>query len=462
MKHDGKILSIRGQVAEVECFTAKPRVHDLMVLAEDPNIQLEVYSSTPRGTYYCLILSAASSLHRGAQVIYTGRPFTIPVGTQLLGRVIDAFGNPIDGNAKFTASERLPIYRPLLTFNEVSSRQEILETGIKVVDIFCPVVKGGRIGLVGGAGVGKTVLLTELIHNIIILKKQSDTVSVFAGIGERTREGHELVETLREKKVLSETALILGSMAEHPATRFRATFTAATVAEYFRDVQKKNILFFIDNIFRFAQAGNELAAVMETIPSEDGYQPTLFSEMAALHERLVSKTDCSISTIEAVYIPNDDVLDQAVQSIFAYLDSTIVFSRDIYQQNILPAVDILSSHSSALDPKLTGADHYETALKAQGLLKKAAGLARIVSLIGESELSPEDRLLYQRSRLLRNFLTQPFFTIEEQTRQPGRYVPLPTAIKDVKRILAGECDNMPSEKLLYIGSLDDLSLHEQA
>lgn len=457
MKHDGKIVSIRGQVAEVECLIVKPRVHDLIVLAEDPSIQMEVYSSTPRGTYFCIILSAANKLYRGAHIVYTGLPFTVPVGKQLLGRVIDAFGSPIDGKGPLNTTETLPLYRPLLTFSEVSPKQEILETGIKIVDLFCPVLKGGRIGLVGGAGVGKTVLLTELIHNIIILKKQSDTISIFAGIGERTREGQELLATLAEKKVLDETALVLGTMAEHPAMRFRATFTAATVAEYFRDKEKKNVLFFVDNIFRFAQAGNELAAVMETIPSEDGYQPTLFSEMAALHERLVSRNDAAISTIEAVYIPNDDVLDQAVQSIFAYLDSTIVFSRDIYQQNLLPAVDVLASHSSALDPQMTGADHYETALKAQSLFKKASGLARIVALIGESELSPEDRLQYQRAGMLRNFLTQPFFTLEEQTRLPGRYVPLATAVQDIKRILNGEVDGVPQEKLLYIGGLDDIA-----
>jgi len=453
----GTIVHVRGQIAEVEFTEGKPSLRDILVLADDPSIKLQVHSSSTNDAYYCLILSSAVALYRGLRVVNTGKSLTIPVGRGLLGRVIDAFGNPIDSKGKLDTIEEFSVYRPSLSYNEISPRQQVLETGIKVIDLFCPMIEGGKIGLVGGAGVGKTVMLTELIHNIIILKKEkAETVSVFAGIGERTREGHELLETLEEKGTLPNVALILGAMGEHPAIRFLAGYTAVAVSEYFRDIVKKNVLFFIDNMFRFAQAGNELSMVMDTIPSEDGYQPTLTSEMATLHERLISGIDRTITTVETVYVPNDDVLDQAVQSIFAYLDSTLIFSRDVYQQNLLPAVDILASHSAALNPQMVGEVHYQTSLKAQSLLKKGISLERIASLIGESELSPDDRILYGRAQKLRYYMTQSLFVLEAQTGKPGIYVPLKDTISDVNLILNGTFDKVPKEKFLYIGSVSEI------
>src|SRR3989344_1472296 len=452
----GKIISIRGQVAEIEFPESKPRLRDVIVLMDDPTVQMELYAASVRNTYYCVVFSSITRIMRGARVINTGASITIPAGKEVLGRVIDAFGNPIDSKGAIETTEHIPIYRSPLGYHEVISKREILETGIKVVDLFCPLVKGGKLGLVGGAGVGKTTVLTELIHNIVILREEENTISIFAGVGERTREAHELLETLTLKGVLPRTVLVLGAMGEHPAIRFRAAYTAIALAEYFRDNMKKNVLFFVDNMYRFAQAGNELSTVMDVIPSEDGYQPTLTSEMASVHERLMSGRGSFISSIEAIYVPNDDVLDQAVQSIFAYLDSTLVFSRDVYQKNFLPAIDILESHSSALTPDLVGEKHYMATFQAQSLLKKAIKLERIVSLIGESELTPEDRILYKRANILRNFMTQSFYVVEDQTHHPGVYVPREKTVGDVTRILAGEFDNRSPEEFLYISTTEDL------
>lgn len=453
----GKIISVHGQVAEVEFPDSKPRLRDVIVLADDATVQMEVYSTSVRGTYFCFVLSSVARLHRGARVINTGTTISIPAGENILGRVIDAFGNPIDSKGSIQTTDRIPIYKPSLGYNEIISKKEILDTGIKVVDFFCPLLKGGKLGLVGGAGVGKTTLLTELIHNVVILREEENTIALFAGVGERTREAHELLEVLTEKNVLPRVALVLGSMGEHPAIRFRTAFTAVSLAEYFRDTMHKNVLFFIDNMYRFAQAGNELATVTDTIPSEDGYQPTLASEMASIHERLISGRGNIISTVEAIYVPNDDILDQAVQSIFSYLDSTLVFSREIYQRNLLPAVDILESHSSALDPQIVGEQHYNIAAKAQSLLKKADNLERIVTLIGESELTPEDRLQYKRANILRNYMTQPLYVLENQTRRKGTYVSRLETIEDVTKIIAGGFDSYSPEYFLYIGNTSELN-----
>lgn len=452
----GKIVSIHGQVVEVEFPESKPRLRDVIVLVDDPDTQMELYGSSVRNTYYCMVLSSVSRIVRGARVINKGTSVTIPAGKEVLGRVIDAFGNPIDSKGSIETTEYVPIYRSPLGYHEIIPKNEILDTGIKIIDLFCPLVKGGKLGLVGGAGVGKTTLLTELIHNIVILREEENAISIFAGIGERTREAHELLETLTQKGVLPRTILVLGAMGEHPAIRFRAAYTAITLAEYFRDSMKNNILFFVDNMYRFAQAGNELSTVTDIIPSEDGYQPTLASEMAAIHERLMSGRGGVISTVEAIYVPNDDVLDQAVQSIFAYLDSMVVFSRDVYQKNFLPAIDILESHSSALTPDLVGEKHYTTAFQAQSLLKKAVKLERIVSLIGESELTPEDRILYKRAHILRNFMTQSFYVTEAQSGHPGVYVPREKTVDDTIQILKGEFDDRTPEEFLYIGTTKDL------
>lgn len=452
----GKIISIRGQMAEIEFSESKPRMRDVIVLADDASVQMEVYATSVRNTYYCIVLSSVSRIMRGARVINTGASVSIPAGKEVLGRVIDAFGNPIDSKGMIEATDRIPIYRSPLGYHEIMPKREILETGIKVIDLFCPLMKGGKLGLVGGAGVGKTTVLTELIHNIVILREEENAISIFAGVGERTREAHELLETLTLKGVLPRTALVLGSMGEHPAIRFRAAYTAVTLTEYFRDVAKKNVLFFIDNMYRFAQAGNELAIVTDVIPSEDGYQPTLTSEMSSIHERLMSGRGSFISSVEAIYVPNDDILDQAVQTIFSYLDSTLVFSRDVYQRNLLPAVDILESHSSILNTEIVGEKHYLATFQAQSLLKKAIKLERIASLIGEPELTPEDRILYRRARILRNFMTQPLYVVEDQSRHPGVYVPREKTVDDVMRILSGDFDNRSPDEFLYIGTTADL------
>lgn len=450
----GKIKSVTGHIVEVSFVTDYPSIYDILVLENDPTVKMQVYSSKDETTYYCFLLTQPKHLYRNSRVINTNRPIYIRVGDGVLGRAMDIFGSPIDGKGEIDSFDERPIYQKPLDYSSISTSQEILETGIKAIDFFSPLIKGGKLGFFGGAGVGKTVLLTEIIHNIVMLSK-NESVSVFAGIGERIREGQELYESLAEGGVLNTVSLVYGPMSENPAIRFLTGYGAVAVAEYFRDERKKNVLFFIDNIFRFAQAGNELSLLMNTIPSEDGYQATLNSEMAAFHERLSSNKNNYISTIEAIYVPNDDILDQAVQSVLPYLDSSVVISRSRYQEGLLPAVDMLSSTSSALNVNVAGELHFNTLVAAQNLFKKAVSLERMVSLVGETELSNEDRVDFLRSRLLRNYMTQNFFVIEKQTGKKGVYMPLKTVIQDVADILKGAYDALPEEKMLYIGAAKD-------
>ncbi len=454
----GKVIGIRGQVVEVSFPGEKPSVHDILVLEQSPDIKMEVYTSSGPDTYYCLLFSDSSALSRGANVINTRKPITIPVGDEILGRVIDFFGTPRDGGKEIQTIDNWSIYRDAPTYSDIAVNRNVIRTGIKGLDLFCPIPKGGKIGLFGGAGVGKTILLTEVIHNVVQIAPDQTgkkNVSVFAGIGERTREGQELFETLNAAGVLPFTSLVFGHMGENPAIRFLTGHTAATIAEYFRDVAKRDVLFFADNVFRLAQAGNELSLLMNMIPSEDSYQATLASEMASFHERLVSTNTNNITSIEAIYIPNDDILDQGVQSILPYLDSTIILSRNIYQEGRLPAIDFIASTSSALTPEYVGELHYTIALQAQSVMKKAVLLERIVSLIGESELNPDDRLIYKRAKLIRNYMTQSFFITEKQTGRKGVFMPIETTINDTYDILNGEYDAVPEEKLLYIGSAEE-------
>lgn len=451
----GKIVGIQGQIVEVEFRHSQPNLHDILVLENDPTVKMEVFLSKESSSFFCLSISPSYKMCRGMKVVNTKKPILVPVGTDLLGRIIDIFGQPLDGLGPIKKNEEWPIYRNSPTLSNISYDQEILETGIKVLDLFSPIVKGGKIGIFGGAGVGKTLLLTEIIHNVIG-KHTDKSVSVFAGVGERVREGQELYEALKERGILPYVSLVLGTMGENPSRRFLTSFTAVTMAEYFRDKLKKDVLFFIDNVFRFAQAGNELSVLMNTIPSEDGYQATLSSEMADFHERLISGKEASISTIEAIYVPNDDILDQGVQAVFPYLDSTIVLSRNRYQEGYLPSVDILSSTSSSLNPEIVGELHYKVVLNAQNLLKQAVALERIVSLVGESELSAEDRLIYQRAKKLRNFMTQSFFVAESQTGRKGAYVPRQTSVEDVNALLKGEYDSISDEKFMFIGSIKEI------
>lgn len=454
-KNIGTIVSVKGNVVEVTFSDGKPAINNLLYLEDDVNSKLVVHSSSTRDKFFCLSLSNTNKLARGVKVIDSGKYISFPVGEGMLGRAVDIFGNPYDSKEKIDVDKSWPTLKDHDIVPQINTKQEILETGIKVIDLFAPLVKGGKMGLFGGAGVGKTLLLTEIVHNVLE-KQENDRVSVFAGVGERSREGLELYQSLNESKTLPKSSLIFGPMGENPAVRYMSAFSAVTLAEYYRDELGKDVLFFIDNVFRFAQAGSEMATLMGILPSEDGYQATLESDLANFHERLYSTEKAFISTIEAIYVPADDLLDHAVQSILPYLGSVIVLSRDVYQRGRLPAVDILSSTSTALDSKIAGQVHYEIALNAKTILKKAENLERIVSLIGQSELSKENQIIYKRAKLIKNYMTQRFVVAESQKGGRGDYVTLEQNLKDINAILVGQLDRMPEEKLLYIGSLDEL------
>ena len=451
----GKVISVKGQIIEVEFLEEKPNIFDVLAFKEDPAVKMEVYTSASPNSFYCLALTSVTQLHNGSIVISTGEPIKIPVGPELLGRVIDTLGEPQDGMGEINAKEARPIISKDVSFSNVTIPQDLLQTGIKVIDFLTPIVKGGKVGLFGGAGVGKTVVISEVIHNLVILNPEKN-VSVFTGVGERTREGEELFTTLKESKVMQGVSLIYGSMGENPAIRFRTAFTGVTLAEYFRDGMGKDVLFFIDNIFRFAQSGYELSTLMNAIPSEGGYQSTLTSEMASFHERLVSTHTNAITTFEAIYVPADDLTDSGVQAIFPYLDSNLILSRSVYQEGRFPAIDILASNSSALNVDTVGELHYQTALEAQSLLKRAVALDRIVSLIGESELSAEDQTVYKRAKILKNYMTQNFTVVETQTEKKGVFVDVKDTVADVRAILDGKVDALEPEDFLYIATLKDV------
>ena len=454
-KYLGEIVSIRGQVVEVEFSKRKPAIHDLLILKDNPEVKLEVYSSSGPNSFYCLALTSTNDMFRGAKIINTQTQILFPVGQTTLGRILDIFGQPLDGKGDIKDKDSMPIHGFPNNKVDLETKQVLLETGIKVLDLFSPLLKGGKMGLFGGAGVGKTILLTEVLHNIVGRAKET-SVSVFAGVGERSREGLELYQSLISSGVMDNSSLIFGPMGENPAVRFLSAFSAATLAEYFRDVGKKDVLFFIDNVYRYAQAGNEISTLTSGLPSEDGYQATLESEMAKFHERLISTASGSVSTIEAVYVPADDLLDHGVQSIFPYLDSVIVLSRRLYQEGVLPAVDILTSTSASLHPNIVGDMHFETVVSAKSILKQAESLERIVSLVGEAELSGEDQVAYRRAKKINNFMTQNFFVAEQQSGKSGSYVPLKSAVEDLKGIIEGKYDNIPEEKFRFIGSLSEI------
>lgn len=452
----GTVLALRGQMVEVQFMDEQPQLHDILWLADSPDVLMEVFSSSRPNAYFCIVLSETTKLYRGAVVNGNNQPMMFPVGDALLGRVLNVFGEPIDAADPLPEVDRWPVHRAHLGKQQISTAQGILESGIKVIDLFAPLLSGGKIGFVGGAGVGKTTLLTELLHNIVN-NQQSNTVSVYGGVGERIREGVELRQALADSGVLGNTVLVFGTMGENPALRFLSAFAAATLVEYFRDQAQKNVLFFIDNIYRFAQAGNELSVVTNTIPSEDGYQATLDSELAHFHERLLSTPEHSVTSIEAIYVPADDVLDYGVQATFPYFDSVIVLSRSVYQEGLLPAVDILSSTSTALTPAIVGDKHYQTVIRARQVLKQAVALERIVALVGESELSRDDQTTYHRARKIRNFMTQRFFTTESQQEAKGVSVPRSTTVDDVADILDGAYDTIPEDRFLFIGSAKEMS-----
>lgn len=451
----GKIKSVLGRVANVEFANGSPKLGEKCGTAES---LMYVYSSKGEGLFECIVLSGADKLCKDTTVEARGEQLTIPAGKATLGKVMNVFGEDIMASKPLVSEYDLPIMGARVESGAIPLTREVWETGIKVVDFFTPLIKGGRMGLFGGAGVGKTILLTEIMHNIFISKAKSldgqvrETVSVFAGVGERTREGHELFQTLKEKKVLDKTALLYGAMSEHAAVRWFAAMAAVTVAEDFRE-SGHDVLFFIDNIFRFAQAGSELSVLTETILSEDGYQPNLHEDMAKLHERLVSSEKGHVSAIEAIYVPSDDLTDQAVLALYPYLDSVLTLSRDIYQEGRFPAVDILSCSSSALTPEVVGEEHYQAAWQAQQVLLSAKDLERMVALVGEGELSPENKTLYHRAKLLKNYMTQPFTTVEDQSGITGERVSLAETVADVRAILDGKLDSLPPEKVRMVGGI---------
>jgi len=455
-KSKGRVVGIRDVVVEIEFLNdPKPHIHEILVLENDPGVIFEVVESSDVNRFYCINLSGRSNFIIGSNVLGTGEKISVPVGKNMLGRVIDIFGKDLDGLGDIEFEKKMGLFGKSPPYDEATVTVDFLETGIKIVDMFAPLLKGGKVGLFGGSGVGKTVLLTEILNNIIN-KDLGNSVSVFCGVGERSREGQELREELANSDVLPNVSMIFGQMGENASVRFLTAYAGASLAEYMRDDLGKNVLLFLDNIFRFAQAGNELSLLMNSIPSEDGYQATLSSEVAHIHERLVSRAGKTITTIEAVYLPEDDLFDQTAQAVFGYLDSSIVLSRDAYREGRLPAVDILASDSGALNPKNVSSVHYYVANSAKSLLKQSEVLERIVSLVGESELSEEDRILYQRANKLRNYMTQNFYVAEKQTGRKGVYVSVDDTVKDVKSIIEGKYDHISEDKFMFIGKISDM------
>lgn len=453
----GTVISVSGDIAEVHFKNNIPRLWDIFSDSKDPGIILQAYSSKSSDTFYCMILSGKTRISRGKTLESRGSQLSIPVGSEILGRVMNIFGEFVDGLKQVEVPESRNIFRQSPNYTKIISKRRIWETGIKVIDFFSPMVAGGKLGLFGGAGVGKTVLLSEILHNILTLRNHDFSkkrVSVFAGVGERIREGQELYEELKAKGTLSQVSLLFGPMGENAAVRYLTALSAVTVAEYFRDEKESDVLFFIDNIFRFAQAGSELSTITRNIPSEDGYQATLSSEMAGFHERLVSSGKNTLSAIEAIYVPSDDLSDTGIAAVYPYLDSIATLSRDVYQEGRLPAIDILSSSSSIVAPETIGEEHYSAVTSSQAVLKKAQSLERMVALVGESELSSDNQITYRRAKMIKYYMTQPFFVTEAQTGKKGVYVPLKKTITDVGSIVEGKYDDRIPEEFGEIGGIE--------
>jgi F-type H+-transporting ATPase subunit beta len=452
----GRVKSVRGQIVAVEHLAGTlPNRHGILSSPQDAAVKLEVYAYERQNTIHCLSLGRNDALVRGLPIVATGSPLKIPVGKKILGRVLNLFGEPQDFLGPLKDVPRKPVYIAPPAYTEVKAAEELMETGVKAIDFFTPFLRGGKIGFIGGAGVGKTVLMTELLGNIT---KKHHGVSVFAGIGERIREGHELWLKLKESGTLEKTVLMMAQMNENAAVRFRIAWAAATVAEYFRDEEKKDVLFFVDNTFRFVQAGSEVSALLEQIPSEMGYQATLETEMANFQDRLVSTGNGSITSVQTVYVPADELTDPAVNTAMAYLDSVVILSRELAQKAHYPPIDPLRSSSTILKRSVVGDEHFDTATEALEILDRYEKLARIATIVGEAELSPYDRQIYRRAKKLLNYFTQPLFAIEAQTSRPGAFVPPKKTIRDVKLILSGALDEAPEERFLYIGSLDETGM----
>ena len=415
-------------------------------------LTVEVAQHIGNNTVRCIAMASTDGLKRGAPVTDTGNAISVPVGRETLGRIFNVLGNTVDNGPDVKTEERWNIYRPAPKYEDLSTSTEVLETGIKVIDLICPYSKGGKIGLFGGAGVGKTVLIMELINNIA---KQHGGLSVFTGVGERTREGNDLYCEMKESGVLSNTTLVYGQMNEPPGARMRVALSGLTMAEYFRDSEGQDVLLFIDNIFRFTQAGSEVSALLGRMPSAVGYQPTLANEMGALQERITSTKKGSITSVQAVYVPADDLTDPAPATTFAHLDATTVLSRSISSQGIYPAVDPLESTSRILSPDILGEEHYRVARDVQRVLQRYKELMDIIAIMGMDELSDEDKLLVSRARKIQRFLSQPFDVSEKFTGIPGAYVPLSETIRGFREILDGLHDNLPESAFLFVGTIDE-------
>ena len=455
MSNIGTIVQVMGPVLDIR-FGDGQLPNLLNAIEIDNNgrkLTVEVAQHIGDNVARCIAMASTDGLERGMDAVDTGRPITVPVGEECLGRIFNLLGEPVDNMPAPEAKEAWPIHRPAPSFDQQESTTEILETGIKVVDLICPYAKGGKIGLFGGAGVGKTVLIMELINNVA---KQHGGLSVFTGVGERTREGNDLYNEMKESGVLSKTALVYGQMNEPPGARMRVGLSGLTMAEYFRDVKHQDVLLFIDNIFRFTQAGSEVSALLGRMPSAVGYQPTLATEMGALQERITSTKDGSITSVQAVYVPADDLTDPAPATTFAHLDATTVLDRGIASLGIYPAVDPLDSTSRILSPEIVGKEHYETARAVQSILQRYKELQDIIAIMGMDELSDEDKLTVNRARKVQRFLSQPFHVAEQFTGYKGKYVPLKETIRSFKEIIEGKHDDIPESYFLFAGSIDEV------
>ncbi len=453
-EHTGIVAQVMGPVVDVRFEDGVlPKIHSALVIPmENRALTVEVAQHIGDNTVRCIAMASTDGMQREMRVIDTGAPISVPVGRKTLGRIFNVLGDPVDNAPAPTDCDRWDIHRPAPGFDQLSTSTEILETGIKVVDLICPYAKGGKIGLFGGAGVGKTVLIMELIHNIAT---QHGGISVFTGVGERTREGNDLYNEMKESGVLANTALVYGQMNEPPGARMRVGLSGLTMAEYFRDEEGQDVLLFIDNIFRFTQAGSEVSALLGRMPSAVGYQPTLATEMGALQERITSTNRGSITSVQAVYVPADDLTDPAPATTFAHLDATTVLSRGIASLGIYPAVDPLESTSRILSPDIVGEEHYRVAREVQRVLQRYKELMDIIAIMGMDELSDEDKKLVTRARKIQRFLSQPFSVSEKFTGIPGIYVPISETIRGFAEILDGKHDDLPESAFLFAGTIDD-------
>ena len=454
MENTGKVIQVIGPVVDIRFPEGDlPKLHNAIVIKGEKPLTVEVAQHMGDDVVRCIAMGSTDGLVRNADALDTGDAIKVPVGDEILGRMFNVLGETIDGLGDLDPNiKKMPIHRAAPTFAEQQTSAEILETGIKVIDLLCPYAKGGKIGLFGGAGVGKTVLIQELIHNIA---KEHGGKSVVVGVGERTREGNDMYHEMKDSGVLDKTVLVYGQMNESPGARMRVGLTGLTMAEYFRDVEHQDVLLFIDNIFRFTQAGSEVSALLGRVPSAVGYQPTLATEMGQLQERITSTKDGSITSVQAIYVPADDLTDPAPATTFSHLDAKTVLDRDIAALGIYPAVDPLESSSRILDPLVVGEKHYKVARGVQNILQRYKDLQDIIAILGMDELSEEDKKVVNRARRVRNFLSQPFNVAEVFSGIPGKYVPLEDTIRSFERLLAGEFDDLPEQAFMFVGTIEE-------